>query len=328
MRVGIDNIDQRKQLIESILSHKKEHIETFLSNRRLPYSYTKKALQSKLIEGLDEAEFSEVDLIDLLDAIEEFGNQHIYLFDCNPDYLEILKDPLYIQRKLEEKDLKDLYNNKHRIFIPDDVELSSVTQDDKALKFKWVEKRIWKIPLEEKIEKDKYIEVHQINISRGVTTFRVDLVSGTTELMIQKLARQPNYTDIKQDYLNKLSNFIETHSFQQTRLRRAIKFIEESNEVEKRQINFETISGGKVAFKSRNRGDDYTNDPSLSNARNALGPNVSGSLGNFYWKPNDILKRAIHTYVYSEDDRVGVLGQCVEREVNYVLSRIRYFASK
>lgn len=329
INVDIGKIDQRKQLVETILSHKKEHIDTFLSNRRLPYSYTKKTLKSKLIEGLDEEKFSEIDLIDLLDAIEEFGNQHIYLFNCNPDYLETLQDPSYIQGKLDENNLKNLYNNKHRIFIPNDVELSSVIHDDNTLKFKWVEKRIWKIPLDEdRIEDDKYIEVHQINISRGVTTFRVDLVSGTTELMIQKLSMQPNYKDIKEDYLHKLSNFVETYSFQQTRLRRAIKFIEESNEVEKRQINFETISGGKVAFKSRDRGADYTNDPSLSSARNALGSNVSGSLGNFYWKPNDILKRAIHTYIYSEDDRVGILGQCVEREVNYVLSRIRYFASR
>lgn len=323
-------MDQRKQLLETILSHKKEHIENFLGERKLPFSYNKKTLYTKLIEGLDEEEFSEIELIDLLDAIEEFGNQHIYLYNCSLEYIKSLKNPFYVKSKLDEYNLGKLYNNKFRVFLPNAVELSSVIHNDKMLKFKWIEKRIWKYPIEEKIEDDKYIEVHQINVSRGVTTFRIDLITGNAELMIQRLPRGAKYGEIKENYLHELSNFIETHSFQQMKLRRAIRMIEESNEVEKRQINFETISGSKIAFKSRDKGTDYTTDRILNDARIALGQNVSGSLGNFYWKPNEVLTRAIHTHVYSDggEDRAAIFGQCVEREVNYVLSRIRHFASK
>jgi len=34
------------------------------------------------------------------------------IHDPIQNYLEILKDPLYIQRKLEEKNLKNLYNSQ------------------------------------------------------------------------------------------------------------------------------------------------------------------------------------------------------------------------
>jgi hypothetical protein len=164
-----------------------------------------------------------------------------------------------------------------------------------------------------------------MKITRGVTTFRVDLISGASELMIQKLPSGTDYEDIKDDYLFKLSNFIDTYPFDMLKLRKVIKSAETSDEVEKRQINFDTIAGGKIAFKSRGKGNDYTSDPNLSDARNALGQDISGSLGNFYWKPNGILVRPIHTHIY--DDRMAIFGQCVEREVNYVLSRIRFFAS-
>lgn len=281
-----------------------------------------------MTKGLEEGKFVETDLIDLLDDIEEFGNQHIYLYNCNPEYLKALRNPTYIQTKLEENSLADLLNNKYRIFIPDNVELSQVIHDSKILKFKWVERRIWKMPLEERIEDDKYIETYQMNTTRGVTTFRIDLITGNAELMIQRLPTGTQYQKIKDDYLHKLSNIMEIYSFQPTGLLRVIRFIEGSEEVDKRQINFETISGGKVAFKSRSRGADFTDDTTLYSARTALGQNVSGSLGNFYWKPNEVLARSIHTHIYPRDDRVAIFGQCVEREVNYVLSRIRYFASR
>lgn len=314
-----------ERLLDAILSHKKEHVETFLRNRDLPHSYTKKTLHSKLEEGLKEGKFSDTDLIDLLDAIEEYGNQHIYLYNCSSEYLKVLKDPAYIQRKLNENNLGNVYNNKNRIFIPSEPELSYVFHDSKTLKFKWIDKRVWKFPFEERIENDKLYKIIQMKITRGVTTFRVDLISGASELMIQKLPSGTDYEDIKDDYLFKLSNFIDTYPFDMLKLRKVIKSAETSDEVEKRQINFDTIAGGKIAFKSRGKGNDYTSDPNLSDARNALGQDISGSLGNFYWKPNGILVRPIHTHIY--DDRMAIFGQCVEREVNYVLSRIRFFAS-
>jgi len=303
-------------------------VETFLSKRNLPFSYTKERLYAKLAEGLDNGNFSEFDLIDLLDEIEEFGNQHIYLFNCNEGYIKSLRDPIYVQNRLNEYDLKELYNNKYRTFIPNELALSSVIHDKKTLKFKWIEKRHWKSPIEEKIEEDKFIQVHQINTSRGVTTFRVDLVTGNAELMIQRLQSGTKYGDIKENYLLELSKFLDIHTFRQIKLRRAIRMIEESNEVEKRQINFETISGSKVAFKSRAKGTDYASDPNAMSARKALGQNVSGSLGNFYWNPNEWLTRAIHIHIYSDDDRIAIFNQCMEKEVTYVLSRIRYFASR
>ena len=86
INMEIDEKMQHDGLLDAILSHKKEHIETFLRNKNLPHSYTKQILHSKLNEGLKEGKFSDMDLIDLLDALEEYGNQHIYLYNCSQEY--------------------------------------------------------------------------------------------------------------------------------------------------------------------------------------------------------------------------------------------------
>jgi len=328
IEIDLENINQQELLLKMLLSHKKEYVQNFLKERELPYSYTKRELLEKLKDGLEDESFYFDDLIRLLDNIEEFGNQHIYLYSCTPEYLHRLKEEAYVRSKLEENGIEDKYNSSDALLIPSEPTISSIIHTDRLLKFKWVEKRIWKQLISEEIQGDKFIKTYQIHITRGVTTFRVDLITGNAELMIQRLPSGTRYGEIKENYLSKLASLIEINALSQINLRRAIKRIEESDEVEKRGTNLQTISGGKIAFQSRSRGVDYTSDPELHRARNALGQNVSGHLGNFYWLPNDILTRKVHTKIYGNDDRVGIFGECTEMEVNYVLSRIRYFASQ
>jgi hypothetical protein len=224
--------------------------------------------------------------------------------------------------------LENIYNNENVTILPNDPVLTSVIHDNKILKFKWVEKRVWKDPFDERIVDDKLVKRYQINLSRGITTFRINLISGNAEIMIQRLPRGANYENIKNDYLDQLSHFIEIHSLDMIGLRRSIRLLEESDEVDKRQIDLETMEGGRVAYKSRDKRSDYQSDVSLVRSRTALGNNVSGNKGSFYWRANHILKRPILTHIYSKDNRFGIFGQCTEQEVNYVLSRVRYFAAK
>jgi hypothetical protein len=320
-------IDQKKLLLDSIFSHKLDFVKDYFRLKDMPFSFRRDILYSKLNEGIDDGTFSLIELTKLLDRIEEFGNQHIYLYNCNSEYIKVLRNSSYIKDKLKNSNSENLYNNENIIILPNEPTLTSVIHDNNILKFKWVEKRVWKDPLDERIEDDKLVKTYQINISRGITTFRVNLVSGDAEILIQRLPRGANYENIKNGYLDELSHYIEIHSLNPLGLRRTIRRLEGSSEVDKRQIDLETIEGGRVAYKSRDRRSDYQSDTILSRSRTALGSNVSGNKGSFYWKANHILERAILTHIYAKDNRLGIFGQCIEREVNYVLSRVRYFAS-
>lgn len=322
-----NQVDQKKLLIDSIFSHKLDFVKDYFRLKDTPFSFRKDILYSKLNEGIDDGTFSLAELTELLDRIEEFGNQHIYMFNCNIEYIKILKNPDYIKEKLISLNLEKLYNTENFLILPNEPTLTSIIHKEDILKFKWVEKRVWKDPLEERIEDDKFVKTYQINLSRGITTFRINLISGNAEIMIQRLPRGANYEMIKNDYLDEISKYIDIHSLNPLGLRRSIRRLEASDEVDKRQIDLETIEGGRVAYKSRDKRSDYQSDAILNRSRSALGNNVSGNRGSFYWKANNTLERPILTHIYAKDNRLGIFGQCIEPEVNYVLSRVRYFAS-
>jgi hypothetical protein len=326
--IDVTQIDQRKLLLDSIFSHKLDFVKSYLREKDISSSFRRDILYSKVMEGIDNGTLNLDGLTDLLDRIEEFGNQHIYLFNCNDEYLNRLKDPEYIKDILNKKNLLDIYNNNNSIFIPNEPTLYSVKHNSRILKFKWVEKRVWKELLNEKIENDKLIKIYQIKLSRGITSFRINLVTGNAELMVQRLPRGTHYERIKNAYFDILANFIVVSSFTQLGLRRAIRLLERSKEVDKRLVDFETSAGGRVEYKSKDKHTDYQADPHLSRSRSALGENVSGNKGSFYWKPNRVLKREILTHIYSKDNRLGIFGECTESEVNHVLSRVRHFATR
>ncbi len=252
-----------------------------------------------LNEGIDDGTFNLIELTELLDKIEEFGNQHIYLFNCNPNYIEILKNPSYVLENLKSHGLDHLYNNENFIILPNESTLTGVIHNANSLKFKWVEKRVWKELSDEKIDGDRFIKTYQIKLSRGITTFRVSLVSGNAELMIQRLPKGANYENIKNDYLERLDNLFNIHSLSPLSLRRSIRHLEESNEVDKRQIDLETIEGGKVAYKSRDRKSDYQSDTNLSRSRIALGRSVLEK-GEFFIGNQSILKAHSNSYFAKE----------------------------
>ena len=53
---------------------------------------------------------------------------------------------------------------------------------------------------------------------------------------------------------------------------------------------------------------------------------TSSVLGNFYWiEAPPHLEQFLHVKLYATDQRVGIFGECSEAEVQYVLSRIRYY---
>ena len=142
--------------------------------------------------------------------------------------------------------------------------------------------------------------------------------------MIQRLPHGSNYASKLTEYKSHLRSVINLNSFQAFEIRRAVQSIEQSGEVRSRQVNWETARGGLATLKSSGRNTSYHVDPQLHDARQALGTYVSGALGSFYWLPNEDLVSEVYTHIYSRDNRVGIFGEHTEKEVRYVLSRIRH----
>jgi len=320
-------------VLNYLLAHKKVFVQEFLRERGLFSSGTKESLRGRLEGYLGDGRVSGVELVALLDRIEGWGNQHIYLYKSPDQPIESWLIERLARERLSALGLIDLFNRRRPLVLPEETTLSSIVWGPERLRFVWVEKRQWeeRVPEEdiEDIERlDMVWRAYRLNTTRGLTTFDWDLVSGHAMLMIQRLPSGAKYDHIRHRFEEELEPIVGLNQFQRVRVSRAIQCVERSGEARRRQLAYETRRGGKASFTSASRLSDAYADPDLQSAGQALGGETAGLLGNFYWYPVEgTLERELHSKIYAPDQRVGIFGERREREVRYVISRIRYYSS-
>lgn len=322
--------EELHHVIDYLFAHRKEPIRLFLREKRLPVSGTKQDLRQRIREGLTQGTIVATDLIDLLDTIEGWGNQHIYLYKAPPGELSVWKSEERVRQRLEHVGHAKLLNRRRPLILPKEPTLSSIEWTPDRVRYIWVEKREWQLHLSDldRDEGDIYYKAYQNHLARGITTFEWNLVSGQAALMIQRLPSGERYEARRCVYERQLEATVALSNFTRLPVRRAIRNLEASGEVRKRQVAHETQRGGRASFTSQSRKLDAYEDPDLQKSRQALGGQTTSVLGNFYWLPQSpSLARPLHVKLYAGDQRVGVFGECTEGEVNYVLSRIRHHST-
>ncbi len=318
------------ELIDLILAHKKEYTQRFLRSNDFHYSGTKEELRDRLIHLISRNEITPQDLTELLDEIEAFGNQHIYLFKIPDSYLERLLDFDSVRRIFEDNNLSELYNNYRPLILPEEPEISSIKHNDEWLSIRWVTKKEKIQQLERTRERDEsgreiLIKKYLIRKFRATSLFRVSLITGDAELLIYRLPSGSNYNEEKNNYLQQLDGWFDWGVLSHSNLTPIISRIENSGEVRTRNIGLRTSRGSNIDIASYASDKGIYDDPDASAARGSITSGV-GNRGNFYWLPensNGVLTREIHTILYR--DRVAITGECREEEVNYVLGRIRSY---
>jgi len=322
------------QLIDLLLAHKKEYVQEFLKENGFRFSGTKEDLRERLLTLYKNGEVTYEQIVQRLDQIEGYGNQHVYLFRIPEHHIEKLRDQENVRRIFEENNLGDVYNHYKPLDFPERPEVVSITHNDDWLKIRWVVKREKTQLLEEKREIDEQnreilTKKYVIRKYRGVTMFRVSLISGDAELLIHRLPHgsgyAQEYAQERDRYLGYLNEWFNWGLSSSINLHPVISRIENSGEVRTRNVGLRTARGSHIDISSPSRTTGIQEDPDAINARQSISKGV-GSRGNFYWLPeksNGALSREIHTIIYP--DRISFLGECSEEEVNYVLGRIRHY---
>ncbi len=319
--------------LDYLLAHKKVVMQEFLREHGLFFSGTKEVLRGRFGKYLDDGRVSGAELVALLDNIEGWGNQHIYLYKSPDQPIESWRTERLATEHLSALGLIDLFNRRRPLVLPEETTLSSIEWAPEGLRFVWVEKRQWEERVSEEdiedIERPNMVwKAYRLNTTRGLITFNWDLVSGHAMLMIQRLPSGTKYDHVRDRFEEELVSIVGLNQFQRVRVSRAIQHIERSGEARRRQLAYETRRGGKASFTSASRSVDTYADPDLERAGQALGGETAGLLGNFYWHPvPGILEREFHSKLYASDQRVGIFGERREREVRYVISRIRHYSS-
>jgi hypothetical protein len=317
-------------VLNYLLSHRKAFTQEFLRERDLPFSGTKERLRERLEGYLGDGRLEAADLVRLLNEIEGWGNQHIYLYKASGRLIEPWLEEDAARKRLANLGLAHLFNRQRPLVLPEEITLSSIEWTSERVRFVWVEKRRWEERVsEEDIEEEGVVwRAYRINVSRGLIAFDWDLVSGHAMLMIQRLPKGTKYHHIRDQFEEELEPIVGLGQFERVRVSRTIQRIEESGEVRRRQLAYQTRRGGKATLTSAGRSRDIFADPNLERAGQALRGETAGLLGNFYWLPvQGKLGRELHGKLYASDQRVGIFGEHQEQDVRYVLFRIRYHCS-
>ncbi len=132
----IKEIDERDIdiVIELILNHINRPVQELLKSKNLPFSGTTDKLKVKLKKSIIDGVVSAVELSSLLDRIEDYGDQHIFLFQVPNDALNNLRDYSFVYDIIKEKGYDNVYNNYDSLKLPENREIILIKHNDYWLK--------------------------------------------------------------------------------------------------------------------------------------------------------------------------------------------------
>lgn len=318
--------DEVTRVVDYVFAHRSAAIRDFLREEGLKVSGNKEGLRDRIREAIDDGTIDASALVNLLDTVEGWGNQHIYLYQAPDGETKTWKKQAQARNRLKKIGHEQLFNRRRPLVLPDEPTLSAVEWTQDRVRFIWVEKREWELrrsDLDPAADGNGIrFKAYEDKIARGITSFDWNLVTGEAALMIQRLPSGERYDDIRQRYEETIEDAVHVSNFTRRDVRKAIRKIEESKEASKRQVAIETQRGGRASFTSKGRKADVFDDPDLKKSRKAMGQTAS-VLGNFYWlEAAPHLERRLHVKLYATDQRVAIFGECSETEVKYVLSRV------
>jgi hypothetical protein len=309
-------------LLNVLFHHNMGWIQQFLKAKELSAKGTKEELRDLVESYLDDESLSATDLVDLLDEIEGWGNQHVFLFKASDALIATLSDDKQVKDNLKKLRLARLFNRRIPLVLPSEPTVSSIEWTAQRIRFIWIERRVYRERREDESYTEGSLEFDAFEVvqSRGIVSFSCDLVSGLAEMLIQRLPTGNDYLAEKNKYQEQLVKFFDVDQLSPQKISGAIKKVDQAAGIRKRSSQLATALGYQVTYTSRSRKDDVYNDPTVRKARKALGPTVAGRLGNFYWP---IQGRDIHIKLYAKDQHIGIFGECTEAEVGDVLSEVR-----
>ncbi len=334
-----DNAENRSDeeinlVLDYLLDHRMQFTKDFLRNRDLPFSGTKAKLRERLTAYLSAGKVDYGELVSLLNAIEGWGNQHVYFYHGNNHLLSFWQNLDTARNYLISIDpeLVNILNRPIPLVLPDETTLSSIEWTPTRLRLVWIERREWNERVEEEdIRKgDMLWQAYRVKTSRGLVAFDWHFLTNDAMLMIHTLPSGSHYRRIRATFEDKLNVLVHLDQFDPLRVAECVHRIKRSDEVRRRHLEFRTVHSGTVKLTSSDTSHDTLEDPVLERTHGALESETAGLVGHLYWKRGDGLSEEVNCKIYGADDqdqRVSITGEHREQDVRYVLSRIRYYCN-
>ena len=339
--------EERNLLLRFLLSHKNELVVNQLRCRnpkiKVLRGLTQANLRIRVEELLDTGEISLDDIVAILNKLEGWGQQQIYLYRFNDS--ETLRNQWLNKdwgQHFEENNMADIFNAIRPLAAPNELTLITVEypQDRESIRFIWAQNRS-ETAREESKDPDPgawgdntgsmleriILRAYRETMARDITSFEWNIKSGEAMLMIRKLSGR-EYKEVHDKIWLELKNIIPVDDFQQLSISKLIKNLnlDNTDEVIIRKATFKSMDNDGTILVASGNQEDAFEDHVLERTRTGFIEDVNGLRSNIRWKINKKKDIGIELYARkSGDQRIGISAQELEEDIRYVLQRIRTY---
>jgi hypothetical protein len=323
--------DETQFLLDSVMAQRAEHAKQLLGSAGLQKTGTKHDLRERLAEALSAGDLTPNHLVEVLDTVEAWGRQHVFLYVA-PDKVPVhLKSVTGLQSTLKNIGWTVTVNAPASIIMPSQKEVRLVSLHSDRLRVEWVETRKWteRLPTLDRIEsidgEEIVFQANSKRYQRAISSFEWNFLAQTGELSIHRLPSGTRYDKEEEAFQAILKPLVDLENFEKIRMRKALTKLKDAAGIRERKTNYLAASGSKLSMQSSGRGTTIGAEPDLKEVRDLIKQSKKMGVAflNCFWEENGTLLQEVHTHIDGFDCRVGFLAQCTKESVTYVLSRIR-----
>jgi hypothetical protein len=246
------NLTRILNLLESLRA--KSHVQAFLQSKTVPSSGTWETVRDKIKEGLKQDKITEAELVQLLEEIEEYGDQYVYLYDFARRDVPRLRTRADFERLLTRTEKETTLDRLAVVENPStESTLVKASYQDDIVRLKWVQKRSYRMPLDESVSGNIATVRYEIISTRAVDIAILELNRQRALFCIQKI--EPGVRDYRKQLaalFDRLGRFADRRAFEESSpvdLANLMKRINEKDFDEVRRRRYRAQDANGIALR-------------------------------------------------------------------------------
>ena len=336
--------EELELLFTYVADLRKDVLQEFLASHDLLKTGSKAEVISRLQDAIEQRVLTYDALIALLDRVEPWSKQHVFLFGSPTDMvLDNWKDAAWVETHLKSNRVHKYLKAVVPLLLPESLRLSRIECDKTRLRVVSVERREGFEHIEEFDKEGLTKDGDEVTykafvrqVTRGLICFEWDLQANHAFLQISQLPSHESYDDAMTRFASLVSGWLPLANFPVLPVRGAILQFHKLDQlgqgsVRSHRVELAALDGRRISGSSASAQQSLKGNPAIDQAMSSVRDNGGvGHLGNFYLLPeaqnasNPIATDSdAHIMLLGNRDRLNFMTPQNESVVRYVLQRVR-----
>jgi len=334
--------DEIELLLTYVADLRKDILQKFLGDQDLPRSGNKADVVTRVQQAVDKGTLSYDDLIELLDEVEPWSKQHMFLYGGTTPSPTNWRDANWVSTHLKANRVYKYLNQHTPLLLPPSLRLSTIEYDADHMRVVAVERRVGyerdedlDDSTEDQDGEEVELRAYVRRVTRGLIAFEWDLQANVAFLQVTQLPTHARYQEAITRFASLVEDWLPLATFPQIDIRPAIAEFHRLEQlgqgaVRSHSIEIATPDGRRLGGVSASAEQSLLGNTHIDTALEAVRDDGGvGHLGNFYLLPdvsdhsNPIKDGEVHVVLLGNRGRINLMTPQTEDVVRYALRRIR-----